>query len=292
MLEIKERDPLSNLILEVLEDPSKKEMVYYLVCYSQLVKREASSTIELSRFLSCAYRNFQRARSYWKDLLVSMNLFVISDLYGNLYTGKDIYKVEEEGLYFIGIRHEYINQLEEINHKVLKLWNLLSKINTYRKYITPQDAVIISSVMFNDGLYEEVENYCEVCLERFPSEKVYFRVLSNLSKLYSKEKAQMLQELKRSIKDLEELGDVYYGINLFKLRKDMEGLVKRTEKGGSINPIKIEFISFKRKGSFFERIVRFFKRLFKKLFNKKGKSAYYFGGEVCLKSSQTLFTNS
>ena len=91
MLEIKERDPLSNLLLEVLEDPSKKEMVYYLMCYLQLVRREDSFHVELNRFLSCAYRNFQKARSYWKDLLVGMNIFVISDLYGNVYMGKDIY---------------------------------------------------------------------------------------------------------------------------------------------------------------------------------------------------------
>ncbi len=291
MLEIKERDPLSSLILEVLEDPSKKEMVYYLMCYSQLVRREASPTIELSRFLSCAYRNFQRARSYWKDLLVSMNLFVISDLYGNLYTGKDIYKVEEDGIYFISLRYEYTNQLEELNHKVLKLWNLLSRINTYRKYLTPQDAVMISSIMFNEGLYEEVESYCEVCFERFPSEKVYLRVLYNLSKLYSREKSDLLQDLKQSVKDLEKLGDVYYGINLFKLKKDIEGLIRRMEKGSSLSSIKIEFVSQERKRGFFDRVIKFIKGLFVKVFDRKNTKAYSFEGEVCLKSSRTLFTN-
>ncbi|MFN7065255.1 MAG: hypothetical protein ACK4OF_03815 [Aquificaceae bacterium] len=286
MLELKERDPLSNLILEVLEDPSKKEMVYYLMCYSQLVRREESTAVELSRFLSCAYRNFQKARSYWKDLLVSMNLFVISDLYGNTFTGKDIYKVEEEGIYFISLRREYLNQVDSINYKALRLWNILSKIGVYRRYFTAQDAVIVSAIMFNEGLYQEAEAYCEVCIERFPLESSYFRALCKLSRLYWVDGVETQNELKQVIKDLGGLGHVYYSINLLKLKRDIEHMLK----GNYISPIRIEFVGQKGQGNFIDRIVEKIKQFLKDLFIKR--RAYSFEGGTCSKSFQTLSTSS
>ncbi|MFN4320178.1 MAG: hypothetical protein ACK4FY_06920 [Aquificaceae bacterium] len=293
MLDIKERDPLSNLLLEVLEDPSKKEMVYYLICYLQLVRREDSFHVELSRFLSCAYKNFQRARSYWKDLLVGMNLFVISDLYGNVYTGKDIYKVEEGGIYLISLRHEYLNKIEDISHKALKLWNILSRAMVYKRYMTAQDAVIISALMFNEGLYQEVKDYCELCIERYLSEANYFRILDRLSGLYV-DKVNISAVLKELVHDLERLGHVFYGINLVKLRKDLENALKRVERGQDVGSIKIEFVKYmdNKKGSWFIRILRKLKGFAKRIFKKEGDNSFYsFGEALCSKSFRTQYTN-
>ncbi len=292
MLEIKERDPLSNLVLEVLDDPSKKEMVFYLMCYSQLVRREGNPYVELEKFLSCAYRNFRNARNYWKDVLVEMNLFVVSDLYGNVYMGKDIYRVEEGSIYFISLRSEYLNLFESINQKALKLWNILSRTMLYRKHLTAQDAVVMSTMMFNEGLYEELKSYCEVCGERYPAERAYFSLLYKLADIYTEHKKDILKEIKGLLQEAQNLGDVYYGLNLLKLRKDLETLLRRLEAGKSLSPLKIEFINHKKKGgSWLRRVIGKFKDIVGKLF-KKDDNRLLFEGDICSRSFQTPYTSS
>ncbi|WPM31255.1 hypothetical protein IAE16_05365 [Hydrogenobacter sp. T-2] len=291
MLDIKERDPLNNLVLEVLDDPSKKEMVFYLMCYSQLVRREGNPYVELEKFLSCAYRNFRNARNYWKDVLVEMNLFVISDLYGNIYSGKDIYRVEEGGIYLITIRSEYLGIFESISQKALRLWNILSRTMVYRKHLTAQDAVVISTMMFNEGLYEELKSYCEICVERYPRERGYFQLLYRLATLYLGQRSVSIKEIRDALQEAQNLGDVYYGFNIFKLKKDLENLLRRVEVGKSISPLKIEFINQRRKkGSWLRRMFSKFKDMIDKMF-RRDKDKYFFEGALCSKSFQTLYTS-
>ncbi len=289
MLDIKERDPLSNLVLEVLDDPSKKEMVFYLMCYSQLVRREGNPYVELEKFLSCAYKNFRNARNYWKDVLVEMNLFVISDLYGNIYVGKDIYRVEEGGIYIITIRSEYLGTFENISQKAIKLWNILSRTMVYRKYLTAQDAVVISTMMFNEGLYEELKSYCEICVERYPRERGYFNLLYRLAGLYLGQGKKAIEEIRDVLQEAQNLGDVYYGFNLLKLKRDLETLLKRVEIGKSISPLKIEFINQKKKrGSWLRRMFSKFRDVINKMF-RRDKDKYFFEGALCSKSFQTRY---
>ncbi len=289
MLEIKERDPLSNLVLEVLDDPSKKEMVFYLMCYSQLVRREGNPYVELEKFLSCAYRNFRNARNYWKDVLVEMNLFVVSDLYGNIYMGKDIYRVEEGSIYFISLRSEYLNVFESISQKVLKLWNILSRTMLYRKHLTAQDAVVISTMMFNEGIYEELRSYCELCVERYPAERKYFNLLYRLAGVYLGQGKEAVKEIRDILQEAQKLGDVYYGFNLYKLKRDLETLLRRAEVGKSISPLRIEFINQKKKrGNWLRRIFNKFRDMIDKIF-RKDKNKYFFEGAICSKSFQTPY---
>jgi hypothetical protein len=88
VLELRERDRLESLFLEVLEDQSKRELLLYLLCYIQLVKKEGNFSIGLDQFLGCAYRSFRASRNQWKDVLVELNLLKITDIYGNVYVGK------------------------------------------------------------------------------------------------------------------------------------------------------------------------------------------------------------
>ncbi|MCX8059606.1 MAG: hypothetical protein N3C13_00215, partial [Aquificaceae bacterium] len=259
MLQIRERNPFSSLVLEVLDDPSKKEVLFYLLCYSQLVRREGSSHVELDRFLSCAYRNFKNARHHWKDVLVEMNLFVVSDLYGNVYTGKDIYKVGEGELYLISLRRECLPLLESISYKAVKLWNILSRVMVYRRHISAQDALTVATLMFNEGLYEELKGYCELCAERYPAESLYFGALRRLSNVYAPEEQRPSQELWSALRQLEKLSPVYYGINILKLRRDVEYLLGRVEKGKSPEALKVEFINQKIRGEGWLR--RFLKKV-------------------------------
>lgn len=291
MLELKERDPLSNLFLEVLDDPSKKEMVLYLTCYLQLVRREGNPHVELDRFLSCAYRNFRNARNYWKDVLVEMNLFVVYDLYGNIYTGKDIYRVEEGNLYLISLKGEYLNLLESLSQKTLKFWNVLSRMTQYRKRLTAQDAVIVCALLFNESIYEELKDYCELCAERYPAEGKYFNLIYRLSEVYCEGKATT-KELRNLLQELQSLGDVYYGLNLLKLRKDLERLIRRVEMGKGLSPLKIEFVRHgKDNGGWLRRLFRRLRGLLKSLF-KRSEGYYTLEGDGCSKSFQTPYISS
>ncbi|MCS7307826.1 MAG: hypothetical protein NZ526_04665 [Aquificaceae bacterium] len=293
MLEIKERNPFISLVLEVLDDPSKKEMIFYFLCYSQLVRREGSFHIELEKFLSCAYRNFKNNRHYWKDVMVEMNLFVISDLYGNLYTGKDIYKVDEGGIYMVSLRKDYVYLFDSISYKALKLWNILSRTGTYRKHMTAQDAVFVSALLFNDGLYEELKSYCEVCVERYQLESSYFRALSWLSEAYLEPSTKAYQKLKAVLSELQNLSGVYYGVNILKLRRDVEVALGRVERGKGIETIKLEFVNYKRKGEgLLSRLFLKFKGFLRGLFNREDKNRLYaLEGALCIKNSRTLYIN-
>jgi len=108
VLELRERDRLESLFLEVLEDQSKRELLLYLLCYIQLVKKEGNFLIGLDQFLGCAYRSFRTSRSQWKDILVELNLLKITDIYGNVYVGKDIYKLQEDSLLFVSLYEQYL----------------------------------------------------------------------------------------------------------------------------------------------------------------------------------------
>lgn len=286
MLNLKARDPISNLFLEVLDDPSKREIVLYLTCYIQLVRREGNSYVELEKFLSCAYRNFRSARSYWKDILVEMNVFVISDLYGNMYTGKDIYRIEEGNLYLISLRSEYLNLFENLSQKTFRFWNVLSRMTQYRKHASAQDAVIVSALLFNEGIYEELKDYCELCAERYPAERKYFNLICKISEVYCEGKTT-LRELRKLLQELQSLGDVYYGLNLLKLRKDLERLIKNFEAGKGLSPLKIEFVKHGRdEGGWFRKLFRKLKGFFKSLF-KKGRRQYMFDGYGCIRGLNT-----
>jgi hypothetical protein len=108
VLELRERNRLESLFLEVLEDQSKRELLLYLLCYIQLVKKEGNFSIGLDQFLGCAYRSFRASRSQWKDVLVELNLLKITDIYGNVYAGKDIYKLQEDNLLFVSLYEQYL----------------------------------------------------------------------------------------------------------------------------------------------------------------------------------------
>ncbi|MFN3264994.1 MAG: hypothetical protein ACK42C_08870, partial [Aquificaceae bacterium] len=195
-------------------------------------------------------------------------------------------------IYLITIRSEYLNLFDNISQKALRLWNILSRTVLYRKHVTAQDAVIISTLMFNEGLYDELKNYCEVCIERYPSEKKYFRMLDRLASVYSGERKDLIREIREVLQEAQALGDVYYGLNLFKLRKDLEALLRRVEAGKSISLLKIEFINQKRKGgSWLRRFLKRFKDVIDKIF-RRDNNLHLFEGALCSKNFQTPYINS
>jgi hypothetical protein len=291
---IKETDRLQGIFLEVLEDTSKKELLLYLLCYVQLVRKEGNITVGLDQFLRCASKNFITNRNSWKDVLAEMNIFTITDLYGNAYTGKDIYRIDEREFYFMRIDQKYCRNVNLLSSKAIKYWGVVNKISHYGRSVTPYDAVYASAIMFNEELYEELEGYCEFQKERFRRESAFFEALISLSlayRHYSRQKhEQVISYISDSIKKLTPLGDVYYNINLGKFRSHLSKLLKRLQKGKTIESVKIEFVSRgDNKEPFWKRFLSHVRGLLRRLKGGKrwtltsSEMVCYYSIEACLK---------
>lgn len=271
---IKETDRLQSIFLEVLEDTSKKELILYLLCYVQLVRKEGKVTVDLDQFLRCASKNFINTRNSWKDVLVEMNLFTINDLYGNTYTGKDIYRIDEKDVNFIRIDQKYCRDINLLGSKIAKYWGVINRVSHYGRSVTAYDAVCTSALMFNEGLYDELENYCEFQKERFKKEAVFFEALISLAsafKLYSRQNNRNIVPYVRDcLNRIINLGDVYYNINLGKLKCDLSKVLKKLQKGKAVESVKIEFINRgDREESVWRKFIKSIKGIFKRI--KGGK---------------------
>lgn len=295
---IKETDRLESIFLEVLDDTSKRELILYLLCYVQLIRKVGNVNIPLEQFLRCASRNFINMRNSWKDILAEMNIFFISDLHGNTYTGKDIYRIDERGFHFISVHHKYCKDISSFSSKVVKYWGVINKVHHYGRSMTPYDAVYVSAIMFNEGLYEELLSYCEFQKERFRKEANFFDALSSLSLAYKK-KESTIQHISDCLRKITPFGDVYYSINLEKLRRDLSKLLKKLQKGKSLENIKIEFVNGERnKESKWKRLIKGIKNIFRRIKGGKrwtlttSETACYYSIEDCSKKRKNFLMES
>jgi hypothetical protein len=231
VLELRERDRLESLFLEVLEDQSKRELLLYLLCYIQLVKKEGNFSIGLDQFLGCAYRSFRASRSQWKDVLVELNLLKITDIYGNVYAGKDIYKLQEDNLLFVSLYEQYLEDFYGLSNRVVKYWSIAHRLS-YSKLWNPQDAIHLGVYIFNEELYEEYMHYSELQKERFRRDAVFFEVLEKAVK------GTTIQDCAKywweALELTKKLPDVYYGVDVEKLRKSLENNWRRCQKGKKV----------------------------------------------------------
>jgi hypothetical protein len=265
VLELRERDRLESLFLEVLEDQSKRELLLYLLCYIQLVKKEGNFSIGLDRFLGCAYRSFRASRSQWKDILVELNLLKITDIYGNVYAGKDIYKLQEDNLLFVSLYEQYLEDFYGFSNRVVKYWSIAHKLS-YGKLWNPQDAIHLGVYIFNEELYEEYMHYSELQKERFRKEAVFFEVLEKAVK------GTTVQDCVKcwweALELAKKLPDVYYGVDVEKLRKSLENNWRRCQKGKKVEKVKVEFVRQTKGKGFWRYLKDTITRLYRRLVHK------------------------
>ena len=105
------------------------------------------------------------------------------------------------------------------------------------------------------------------------------------------ERAKVVKELRDILQEAQKLGDVYYGLNLHKLKRDLQTLLRKAELGKSISPLKIEFINQRKTGeNWFKRILTKLRDAISKLL-RRNEDKQFFEGDICLKSFQTLYTS-
>jgi len=265
VLELRERDRLESLFLEVLEDQSKRELLLYLLCYIQLVKKEGNFSIGLDQFLGCAYRSFRANRSQWKDILVELNLLKITDIYGNVYVGKDIYKLQKDNLLFVSLYEQYLEDFYGFSNRVVKYWSIAHKLS-YNKLWNPLDAIHLGVYIFNEELYEEYMHYSELQKERFRREVVFFEVLEKAVK------GTTIQDCAKcwweALELAKKLPDVYYGVDVEKLRKSLENNWRRCQKGKKVEKVKVEFVKQTKGKGLWRHLKDAITRLYRRLVHK------------------------
>ncbi|NPA33031.1 MAG: hypothetical protein GXO04_05345 [Aquificae bacterium] len=255
-----ELDRVENLFLELLDDPYKKDVLLYLICYCQLVRRWGDYEVGLESLMSCAEKPYKLIPGSWQDILLELGILYVKDKNGKVYTGKDILTLQSPKDMKVGISPEYREDFYKFYAKLLKYWSVLSSKKTFGGVSTPEGSAHLLALTFNEKLFREAGYYARLLSMRFPREKLFFDALALLSEFYAT-KPRDTQRLKRAIVLLRELPPVYYAVNTEKLRKDSERLLKDLKKG-RLNYIKIEFIrDGKRRGGLLRRLWNFIRSL-------------------------------
>lgn len=276
---------LESIFLEIIEDPTKKEVLLYPICYCQLVRKENSFDIELPKLISCANKTFHTFKGKWQDILLELDLFQFITPRGDVFYGKDILKFSSpEGL-TVSFLPEYREVFYEVYSKFLRYWTVLSKISSYSKRNTPAEAVYLASIIFNEELYSESAYYASTQAFRFPQEKPFFNAVKELSEFYlrlNEKKEPSVELLQSALGRISTLKSPYYGVNTDKLKQDIEALIKDISKGRKYFILKISFtlVSGHGKG--------FFRRLISKLVNKLKEIG---GRRWTLMSSETVYSS-
>ncbi len=287
----KEIGRLENIFLEIIDDPLKKEVLLYPICYCQIVRRENTFEVELPKLISCANKTFQTYKNRWQDILLELDLFMFIAPNGEVLYGKDLLSVSSPEGFTVSFLPEYREIFFDVYSKLLKYWAILSRISSYTKRNTPAEIVYLTSVIFNEELFKECSLYASHQAQRFHKEKNFFEAVKDMSDFYVKffSNEKDIKLLISAYEKIEKLKKNYYGINTDKLRKDLYNLIESIEEGNKVYIIKIGFWSSNSDSGFSLR------RLWKKIVNKlksiggrrwtltSSEIAYSYFIETCLK---------
>lgn len=235
---------LESLFLEIVEDPTKKEVLLYPICYCQLVRKENTFEIDLGKLIGCANKTFQITRGMWQDILLELDLFQLISPNGDVVSGKEILKVQSPDGFRVSFLPEYREIFYEVYSRFLKYWTVLSKVSSYSRKNTPAEAVYLSVLIFNEELFKEAIIFCSLQEDRYPEEAPFFSTVREIAEFYVKayeKKDADVNHLTRALESLSCLGGVYYGINVDRLKGDIEELIREVARNRRYFMIKIGF---------------------------------------------------
>ena len=263
---------LESLFVEILDDPIKKEVLLYPICYCQLVRKEGIFEIELKKLLRCANKTFRSVKGSWQDILLELNLFQVKSEEGKIISGKELLTLNSEEGYTVSLKAEYREDFQSVCSKLIKYWGVLSKVSAYTRKNLASEYVHILAMVFNEGLFREAVYYSEILDQRFPKERDFWKLVRELGEFYASYLQSEDLDIKRLASALEiakGLGEVYYSVDTGKLFRDISRLKKSLMKGEPPFSLKIElFGNGNRRGGFITRIIDFFRKRLN--FLKKG----------------------
>ncbi len=233
-----------SIFLEILDDPTKKEVLLYPICYCQLVRKFGSFNIDLDRLISCASKTFRVSKGRWQDILLELDLFQVITPEGSVLTGKDLLRLGSSEDLRVSFLPEYREIFYEIYSRFLKYWTVLSKVSSYTRKNTAGEHLYLISIIFNEELFPESMHYAEIQKIRYREEGRIFEALELLSTFYDTfltKRESDRELLLRSAELLGELPPVYYNLNVARLLGDVEELLRHVSRGREPYVIKIGF---------------------------------------------------
>lgn len=285
-----ELDRLENLFLELLDDPYKKEVLLYPICYCQQVRRSGEFEIPLERVLYCAEKPYKLVGGDWRDIFLELGVFYIKAPNGEILQGKDILRIKDKERLKVGLLQNYREDFYGFYTRLLKYWSVLSSKSFYGNNPNPEASTRMLVLTFNEKLYKESRYYAELLCGRYPREKGFFEAVKLLSEFYSEHNGQDSKEkLKKALKLLKQF-ESFYSVDVVKLRKDIEKLIN-----GNVKPITISFIRERRrkKRGLLSRIWSFIKSLGGRRWSLASSEAdyYYFIETLLRKPKRQPMTN-
>ncbi|WP_461832129.1 hypothetical protein [Aquifex sp.] len=275
-----ELDRLENLFLELLDDPYKKEVLLYPICYCQQVRRSGEFELPLERILYCAEKPYKLVGGDWRDIFLELGIFYVKAPNGEIFQGKDILKIKDKEKLKVGIINSYREDFYGFYTKLLKYWSVLSSKSFYGNNPNPETSTRMLVLTFNEKLYKESKYYAELLCARYPEEKNFFEAIKLLAEFYTEDEKESKDKLRKALKLLKNL-ESFYSVDVVKLRKDIEKLIN-----GNVKPITISFIKEKRRKrrGLFSRIWNFIKSLGGKRWSSASSEAdYYYFIETLLR---------
>ncbi|HIQ48470.1 MAG TPA: hypothetical protein EYH58_02380 [Aquifex aeolicus] len=283
-----ELDRIEHLFLELLDDPYKKEILLYLICYCQQVRKIGDYEIDLERLLNCAEKPYKLIGGNWQDVLLELGIFYVKDGEGKIYTGKELFTLANRKKLKVGIVQDYREDFYKFYTKLLKYWSILSSKLTYGNNITPDVSARLLVLSFNEKLFKESKYYGEILMMRYPNEKKFFESVHLIAEFFHTytETGNIKEEnLKKALSILKEIPRIYYSVNIEKFRKELEKFMKDIKKG-QFRYIRIEFVKEDKgkKRNIFSRILKFLKSLGGRRWSSTSSEAdYYSFIEILLK---------
>ena len=290
-----------SIFLEILDDPAKKEVLLYPICYCQLVRKFGTFNIDLDRLISCASKTFRVSKGRWQDVLLELDLFQVITPDGDVLTGKDVLKLGSSEDLRVSFLPEYREVFYEIYSRFLKYWTVLSKVSSYTRKNTPGEHLYLLSIIFNEELFPEAVHYAELQKMRYREEwKIFeaFEMLSGFYDSYSVKRELDKGLLSRSLELLDGFPEIYYNINVVRLVDDIEDLIRYISKGRDPYIIKIGFKKGSSKGGgwlrrMFSRVVERVRKLGGRRWTLMSSEMAYFSFiETCSPRRRTPLTQS
>ena len=243
---------LTNLLLEIMEYPPKREILYLGLCYCQISKTLDLSEVNLTELKKCLKKYLIDFENYpWKDYLLELEIFFLREGEDNFIRGKKVMTyAPTNGMVFLSLDPRYGFMKNRFCQRIYKYWFVSQKWENL--YAAPQSGWQVLEVavsFFNEQLYWETSQYLDYYLPYLKSSKelLLYRILKHLTLIgmlveksnikYAVEEIDSLLDFLNQFK--KELKGCKFDINA--LKRDLKQYKKRIKKKrlGYIPPILI-----------------------------------------------------